>query len=27
LGWLTWEIKGVSVEEKDWQTLLPGGGQ
>ena len=24
LGWLRWEIKGLSVDEKDWQNLLPG---
>jgi len=24
LGWLRLEIKGLSVDEKDWQNLLPG---
>ncbi len=27
LGWLHWEFKGLSVNEGDWQTLLPGGGE
>ena len=27
LGWLQWEVKGLSVNEKAWQALLPGGGK
>jgi CRISPR/Cas system CSM-associated protein Csm3 (group 7 of RAMP superfamily) len=27
LGWLRWEIEGLSVDEGDWQALLPGGGE
>ncbi|HBB30411.1 MAG TPA: CRISPR-associated protein Csm3 [Cyanobacteria bacterium UBA8803] len=25
LGWLQWEFKGLSVNESDWQALLPRG--